>query len=87
MAECNSTMREPRPFLYEMLDWGDLIYGTKDELQALGIATDVAFPGEIGGPKRILEVIDPRGFHCKIKRWRGSDTFGASIVFPGRELN
>jgi len=53
---------------YTLLPWGDLIYGTKDELQALGLGQGMAFPGEPGGPRRRLAVTDSRGFPCKIAR-------------------
>ena len=48
-------------FSYEQLPWGDLIYGTKPQIQNIGIAVEMAFPGEPGGPKRLLRVLDPRG--------------------------
>jgi hypothetical protein len=80
------SIHEPIPFSYSELPWGDLIYGTKAELQALGIGVGQAFPGEDGGPKRTLNVTDPRGFSTKIKRWFSSKSFSASIKFPGREM-
>lgn len=76
---------ENHPFEYKHLPWGELIYGSKDELQGLGIAIDRAFPGEPGGPRRELNVADPRGYPCSISRWGDSDTFSASIDLPGRE--
>lgn len=72
-------------FKYHQPAWGDIIYGSKAELQALGIAEGKAFPGEEGGPKRRLMVIDPRGFACKIERFNREGVFCASIPFPGRE--
>lgn len=78
---------EPSRFQYHLQLWGDLIYGSKDELQALGLAQGMAFPGEPGGPRRELKVIDPRGFPCRIKQaeHHGTGQFLASIPFPGRE--
>lgn len=68
--------------------WGELIYGSKRELQALGIGVGIAFPGETGAPKQSLSCTDPRGFPCKIcreRRFEGED-FSASIVFPDRNF-
>jgi len=72
---------------YTLLPWGDLIYGTKDELQALGLGQGMAFPGEPGGPRRRLAVTDSRGFPCKIARADhcGVGRFSALILIPGRE--
>jgi hypothetical protein len=74
-------------FEYRELSWGDLIYATKETLQAMGVGVGLAFPGEAGGPKRELTTTDPRGFKCKITegRFRGPDVFCASIHFPDRE--
>ena len=74
-------------FSYFLMPWGDLIYGTKEELQALGLGQGTAFPGEIGGPRRRLKSIDPRGFPCMIERaeHHGAQQFSASISIPGRE--
>lgn len=72
-------------FQYQQCLWGDLIYGSKTELQALGIAEGQEFPGEEGGPKRRLKVIEPRGFACEIGRFTGDGIFMAKIPFPGRE--
>lgn len=68
---------------YDQLDWGDLILGTKRQLQALGLAVDLAFPGEPGAPAR-LEVKDPRGFEATIESaaWRLEGCFFARISFP-----
>lgn len=82
-AECNDT-RRIEPFEYNQLIWGDLIYGTKNELQAIGLGIGMAFPGEPGGPKRLLNVRDPRGFATKIVRRFNSSRYCASIRFPGR---
>lgn len=82
-AECNDTGRV-NPFEYKQLIWGDLIYGSKDELQAIGLGIGMAFPGEPGGPKRLLNVRDPRGFSTKIDRDLDGIRYCASIPFPGR---
>lgn len=84
MATKDDTARQP--FKYDQLPWGDLIYGTKQELQALGLGIGLAFPGEPGGPKRALLVRDPRGFKTRIGvAWDGV-THSASIPLPGRSL-
>ncbi|UCV22045.1 hypothetical protein [Ferribacterium limneticum] len=87
MASSNSTANPDEFFEYNELVWGDLIHGTKHLLQKIGIGIGMAFPGEEGGPKRTLNVIDPRGFRCRIRKsWHsGPDIFCASIQFPGRE--
>ncbi len=62
---------------------GESIWGTKEQIQAFGIAIGQAFPGEPSGPKRQLSVRDPRGFKVKITRtyWRGQP-FAADITYP-----
>ena len=76
------------PFEYGEFDWGDSITGTKAQLQALGLGDGMAFPGEEGGPKRSMTVIDPRGFAAKIERpWGGNkQLYVARIPFPGRTM-
>lgn len=90
MAEANRTsnahdmpVRE-----YNQLPWGDLIYGTKEQLQSIGIAVGMAFPGEPGGPKRSLRVTDPRGLTAKVEAsgYKGEGIFSVSIPFPGRDI-
>lgn len=72
-------------FSYRLLPWGDLIGGTRQELQDLGLAVGQAFPGETGGPKRRLKIIDPRGFPGKIDRWQiDAGVYLCSISFPDR---
>jgi hypothetical protein len=73
-------------FEYCELIWGDCIYGTKPQLQELGIAIGLAFPGEPDGPKRTLRVLDPRGFPTTVKSAanRGQGVYIASIRFLGR---
>lgn len=87
MAACDSTATQAPFFEYRELVWGDLIYGTKDALQAIGIGVGMAFPGESGGPKRELNTADPRGFKCKITdgSYRSAGVYCASIRFPDRE--
>lgn len=89
MAETNRTnnLNGAQVFEYNQLPWGDLIYGTKNQLQSIGIGPEVAFPGETNGPKRVLRVTDPRGFIAKVEATdsKGRDLFVASISFPGRE--
>lgn len=67
--------------------WGDLIYGSKEQLQALGLGLGAAFPGEAGAKPRKLIASDQRGLKTivKLEAWRGPDMFSASIVFPGRD--
>lgn len=68
---------------YAQFDWGDLIEGTKAQLQALGIGQGVAFPGEMGGPKRQLTTTDPRGFNVAlVVASKDPLTFRATIEFP-----
>lgn len=85
MAATN--LRPPSVLEYKQLPWGDLIYGTKEQLQGIGIAAGMAFPGEPNGPKRSLRVTDPRGLTAKVEAstWRGEGIFNASISFPGRD--
>lgn len=88
MAASNSTATHDGLFEYRELAWGDLIYGTKEFLQQIGLGVGMAFPGEIGGPRRCLKTVDPRGFKCKIQEssYMGERVFSASIPFPGREF-
>lgn len=64
---------------YTQCDWGDSIHGTKEQLQSLGLGVGVAFPGEPGGPKRVLNVVDPAG--CQVKIALSYGTFWASRTF------
>jgi hypothetical protein len=68
----------------EHLPWGDLINGTKDQIQRLGIAIDMAFPEEPGGPKVRLTVPEPRGFQATITP-ACDQRYYVNITFPGRE--
>lgn len=88
MAGSNRTnnLHNAPVFEYKQLPWGDLIYGTKEQLQGIGIAAGMAFPGEPNGPKRSLRVTDPRGLTAKVEAatYKGEGLFSASISFPGR---
>jgi hypothetical protein len=70
---------------YKHLLWGELIYGAKAEIQSFGIAVGRAFPGEPGGPRRKLSVLDPRGFQVGIDVAYDGIRYCASISFPGRK--
>lgn len=72
-------------FKYEQTPWGEIIAGTKEKLQSLGIAVGMAFPGEPGGPKRELSVRDPRGFKAKVTSCTSAGVYHARIRLPGRE--
>jgi len=75
------------PFEYVECPWGDLIYGTKAQLQQIGIGIGLAFPGDVGGPKRKMTTFDPRGFKCSVTLNHCGEVtvFSVSIPFPGRE--
>jgi hypothetical protein len=72
--------------------WGEIIYGTRAHIQRFGIAEGCAFPGEVGGPRRRLNVKDPRGFDTRIEIHRGiegrrdANGFVASISYPARDI-
>lgn len=51
---------------YRLTLWGELIYGSKEQLQAFGIGNGKVFPGEPGGPVRSMTVLDPRGLRTEI---------------------
>lgn len=78
---------DPAPLTYHEYTWGDWINGTKAELQALGLGVGAPFPGEPNGPKRLLNVVDPRGFPTKIECCEASNPprYSAHISFPGRD--
>lgn len=84
MAESDPSISTPS-LEYRQQLWGDLIVGTKQELQSIGIGAGLAFPGEPDGPKRWMRVRDPRGFLTKIQREGYGDRYIAQIPFPGRE--
>lgn len=89
MAGTNRTnnLNDAPVLAYNQLPWGDLIYGTKEQLQGVGIAAGMAFPGEPNGPKRVLRVTDPRGLTAKVEAstWNGEGIFSVIIHFPGRD--
>lgn len=64
--------------------WGELIYGTQQQLKALGLGIGMSFP--IADKKNIL-CEDFRGFRTKIclSEFMGKGVYCASISFPGRE--
>jgi hypothetical protein len=66
---------------YLRREWGELIYGTKQQLQYLGIGIGLAFPGEPNGPARQLTVRDPRGLKVRIKSSNWKAPFEASIDY------
>jgi hypothetical protein len=73
---------EPKCLVYRQYDWGDFIYGSKAQLQALGIGLGVPYPGEPGGAKRKMTTTDQRGFPVEVRaEWEGG--FWASVRFPG----
>ncbi len=69
---------------YTQCDWGDLITGTKEQLQALGLGIGLAFPGEVGGPRIELKVRDPRGYSVRISNryCRDEDRYTAFLLYP-----
>lgn len=80
-----SPLGEPG-FEYNQQLWGDHIRGTKEQLQRIGIAVGMAFPGETDGPKRQLKTTDHRGFPVTIteSNYYGEGIFSALIPLPGR---
>lgn len=86
MAEANRTNNPggAQVHEYKQCPWGDLICGTKEQLQNIGIGPAMAFPGETNGPKRVLRVTDPRGFIARVMASH-SNLFSVSIDFHGRE--
>lgn len=86
-TNCTNNLHDAPVFKYHQLPWGDLIYGTKEQLQRIGIAAGMTFPGEPNGPKSRLRVTDPRGFMARVEvaELMGDGLFSVSIPFPGRE--
>lgn len=68
---------------YEQFYWGEVITGTKEQLQSLGIGVGRAFPDEPGGNRRKFSVRDPRGYIVEIER-RNNDAgiYLAKVRFP-----
>lgn len=87
MSASDTTQVFDQPgFEYAQCPWGDSIFGTKEQLQAIGIAVGMAFPGEPWAPKRHIKTIDPRGFPTKVTPFDfDAGTYHASISFPGRD--
>ncbi len=81
MAGFNATSQSPT-FEYQERPWGDLIIGTSDELQALGLGVGFEFPSDRRGR---LIVRDPRGFRAEIRTDYRNGLHVAYVVFPGRE--
>lgn len=78
----NGTARDDR-IRYQRCVWGDLIEGTKEQLQAMGLGIGLAFPGEVGGPRLDLMVRDPRGYQVRISnRVHDGDRYSAYLTFP-----
>lgn len=86
LARTNTSPLGEPGFEYKQQLWGDLIYGTKEQLQRIGIAVGMAFPGEPNGPKKRLKTTDQRGFPVLISEssYEGDGRYSASIHFPGR---
>lgn len=78
-----SPLGEP-DFTYEQKPWGDFIHGTKEQIQRIGLAVGMTFPGEIDGPKRSLQTTDHRGFAARIS-YLADGVYIASIPFPDRK--
>lgn len=70
------------PIEYTQHPWGDLIRGTKEQIQSLGIGLGRPFPGELGAPVRRALMLDPRGFSVRVARISDA-MYSASIRFPG----
>lgn len=91
MLNVNSTATTPEesraePELeYNLQPWGDVIYGTKEQLQSIGLGAGIPFPGEAGETRKKIKVVDPRGFTATIDRasYKADGIFGAFIPFPG----
>jgi len=74
MAGINSTATTPeesraeRELEYNLQPWGDMIHGTKEQLQSIGLGAGIPFPGEAGETRKKIKVVDPRGFTAMIDR-------------------
>lgn len=71
--------------------WGEMLVGTKPQLQQLGIGVAALFPGEPAGPARQFTTPDPRGFSTKIQLAYeqpadGPTIYQARIRFPDRDM-
>lgn len=69
---------------YHEGDGGDVIVGTKSQIQALGLGIGRAFPGEPGGPSRgrALQLRDPLGRTATVRRL-GAARFVVRIELGG----
>jgi hypothetical protein len=80
-----------KAFSHERMWWGELIYGYREDIQALGIAHSAPFPGELRGPKTQLSTVDKRGLRARISRAEYMEKNGSNpiycvhIRYPGRE--
>lgn len=83
-AETMACQATPPELEYGCQPWGDCIYGTKEQLQSIGLGVGTPFPGEEGEPRKKIKVTDPRGFTATISYFTDG-IFNASIRFPGRE--
>lgn len=86
LARTNTSPLGEPGFEYNQQLWGDLIYGTKEQIQRIGLAVGMAFPGDPDGPKKRLKTTDHRGFPVEIEEssYYGDGIYSASISFPGR---
>lgn len=82
MPDRNFTSHTPRLEVHQCW-WGELICGTKEELQGLGLGAGWPYPGEPGAAKDEECFVDPRGLDCKVTK-RDAETYYASIRFPDR---
>ena len=82
--EARNNGTAPAPSVsYTECEWGDLIEGTKEQLQALGLAVGRAYPGEVGGPRFEMRVRDPRGYAVRISnRYHRDERYTAYLTFP-----
>lgn len=87
LARTNTSPLGEPGFEYKQQIWGDWIRGTKEQLQRIGLAVDMAFPGEPDGPKKRFETTDHRGFPVRITdgSYHGDGIYSAAILFPGRD--
>lgn len=68
---------------YDQKGWGEVIEGTKEQLQALGLGVSMAFPGEPGANRREFTVRDPRGYITKISnQFNDAGRYTAIVNFP-----
>lgn len=69
---------------YTHCSWGELICGTQEQLQSIGIGKDESFPDT---KRKKVTCVDPRGFPVEIKLYsnKGDGIYSAKIALPGRE--